>query len=176
MSNLPASEDAYERSMAQNTTTLTEAMTPQQVASLSSFAGVIFVSHYFGLNLTHLHRPEPNQKEDDLQGEFWRRHRKLDTMLSHTSLALPSHLRLPGGIRDTNVIFLNFAIHTSTICLHQAAIFKAERNHLSESVIEESRSRCIVAAQDVSRVMRLISNTDLDGVSRPVDWILQQCY
>ena len=172
MSNLPASEDAYERSIAQNTATLTEAMTPQQIASLSSFAGVIFVSHYFGLNLTHLHRPEANQREDDLQGEFWRRHRKLDTMLSHTSLALPSHLRLPVGIRDTNVIFLNFAIHTSTICLHQAAIFKAERNHLPESVIEESRSRCIVAAQDVSRVMRLISNTDLDGVSGSLNCIL----
>lgn len=141
-------------------------MTPQQVSSLSPFAGVVFVSHFFGLNLTHLHRQDSNQREDDINGEFWRRHRKLDNMLSHTSLALPTHLRLPQGVRDANVVFLNFAVHTSTICLHQAAIFKAERNHLPDHVIEESRSRCIVAAQDISRVMRLISNMDLAGVSK----------
>lgn len=165
MTNLPASEDAYESSTPQDCPTMKDAMTHQQVATLSSFAGVVFISHFFGLNLTHLHRPEPDEKEDDLQGKFWKRHRNMDNILLNTSLSLPSHLRLPAGIRSPNTVFLNFAIHTSTICLHQAAIFKAEKNRLPTALIDQSRTRCILAAAEIATIMRLTSHLDVAGVS-----------
>lgn len=160
MTNLPASEEAYNKSMSQQTLALNGSMSPQEVASLSTFAGVIFMAHFFGLNLNHLHRPEPNERDDDLQGGFWKRHRKMDNTLLNTSLALPSHLRLPAGVRDANVVFLNMSIHTSTICLHQAAIFKAESNGLSANLIEQSQTRCLLAAAEITTIMRLISHLD----------------
>lgn len=140
-------------------------MKPQQAAQLSSFAGVVLMTHFFGRNLTHLHRPEPNQQEHDINGPFWKRHRTMDNDLLRTALQLPSSLRLPSGIRNPNVVFLNFALHTSTICLHQAAIFKAEKNHLPSTVTEQSRTRCILAAAEIASVMRLASHLDIAGVS-----------
>lgn len=165
MTCLPVSEEAYESSTAQKTPTLEEAMRPQQAAQLSAFAGVVLVTHFFGLNLTHLHRPEPNQQEQDMNGPFWKRHRSMDNDLLKTALHLPSSLRLPWGIRNPNIVFLNFALHTSTICLHQAAIFKAETNQLPNSVVEQSRTRCIMAAAEIASVMRLTSHLDVAGVS-----------
>ncbi|KAK4694213.1 hypothetical protein P7C71_g3331, partial [Lecanoromycetidae sp. Uapishka_2] len=115
MTVLPASEEAYEQSKAQQTQKLTEAMTPQQVKSLSPFAGVVFVTHFFGLNLTHLHRPEPGQREEDMEGKFWTRHRNLDSSLSQTSMLLPDHLRLPAGLRNPNTMnpFLAFCLYVA---------------------------------------------------------------
>lgn len=164
--DLPASEEAYESSTPQKAPTLEEAMRPPQAGQLTSFAGVVLITHFFGLTLTHLHRPEPNQQEHNMNGPFWKRHRTMDNDLLKTALQLPSYLRLPSGIRDPNVVFLNFALHTSTICLHQAAIFKAEKNQLSNTIVEQSRTRCILAAAEITSVMRLTSHLDVAGVSK----------
>ncbi len=140
-------------------------MKPQQAAQLSSFAGVVLVTHFFGLNLTHSHRQEANPQEHDMNGPFWKRHRNMDNDLLKVALQLPSNLRLPSGIRNPNIVFLNFALHTSTICLHQAAIFKAEKHQLPRNIIEQSRTRCILAAAEIASVMRLTSHLDVAGVS-----------
>ena len=71
-------------------------------------------------------------------------------------------------MNDPNVIFCNMCIHTSTICLHQAAIFKAEKNKMPDQIITESKRRCIVAADQISSIMKLISHIDLTRVS--IDW------
>ena len=165
MTTLPATEEAYESDTPQVTCHLGDAMSHDQVASLSGFAGVVYVTHFFGMNLTHLHRPEPDDQEGNLQGKFWKRHGRMDNILSNTSMALPSHLRLPQGVRDCNVVFLNFSIHTSTICLHQAAIFKAEKNNLPKSMVDNSRTRCLLAAGEISNIMRLTSHLDISTVS-----------
>ena len=162
---LPVSEEAYESGTACKAPTLEEAMRPQDAALLSSFAGVVLVTHFFGLNLTHLHRPEPDQQEDDINGQFWKRHRTMDNDLLKVALQLPSSLRLPLGVRNPNIVFLNFALHSSTICLHQAAIFQAEKNQLPNAIIEQSRTRCILAAAEIASVMRLTSHVDVGGVS-----------
>ena len=87
-------------------------MSHEQIASLSTFAGVVYVTHFFGRNLTHLHRPEPDDDESNLQGKFWKRHRHMDNVLSNTCMALPAHLRLPLGVRSPNVVFINFCSKT----------------------------------------------------------------
>ena len=121
----------------------------------------------FGRNLIHLHRPDPDERDDDLNGEFWKRHRNMDNILLNIQMSLPPHFRLPGGLNDPNIIFTNLNIHTSTICLHQAAIFKAENNRLPGKISAESKIRCITAAAQIASIMKLMGHLDLSGVSLP---------
>lgn len=122
------------------------------------------MAHFFGKNLHHLHRPGLDDREGDLQGEFWRRHRSLDNILLHKAMSLPYHLRLPAGVGDCNAVFINMAIHTSTICLHQAAIFNAERHGLPATVSEQSKDRCTLAATEIANILKLISHVDTSKV------------
>ncbi|KAL8649840.1 MAG: hypothetical protein Q9210_004160 [Variospora velana] len=165
LTNLPSNEESYEQSTPEHTTCLSECMTPEGAAKLSPFAGTVYMSHIFGKNLAHLHRPSTHENEDDLQGEFWKRHRQLDNMLLKTSLSLPAHLRLPAGIRNPNSVFLNMCIHTSTICLHQAALFKAEQKNLPASMVIQSSTRCLLAATEIAHIMRLVSHLDCQGMN-----------
>ncbi|KAL8994199.1 MAG: hypothetical protein Q9188_007134, partial [Gyalolechia gomerana] len=165
MTNLPANEDNFDRSIQEDTASLSASTTPEGAAKMSPFGGVIYMAHVFGKNLNHLHRPGTDDKDDDLQGEFWRRHRQLDNTLLKTSLSLPPHLRLPTGIRNPNCVFLNMCIHTSTICLHQAALSKAEMKKLPPSISEQSSTRCLLAATEVANIVRLISHLDCQGMN-----------
>lgn len=139
-------------------------MTADGAKHLSPFGGVVLMACLFGRNLIHLHRPDADDRDDDLTGEFWRRHRHMDNILLNIALSLPSHFRLPMGLSDSNIVFTNMNIHTSTICLHQAAIFKAEKNRMDTSVSSDSKIRCITAAAEIANIMRLIAHMDLSGV------------
>ncbi|KAL5042209.1 fungal-specific transcription factor domain-containing protein [Aspergillus fruticulosus] len=161
MTNLPASEEAFVNGKPEKTARLSDALVGTDLEELSAFASVAFVSCLLGRNLTHLHRPEPQDNDNDLNGIFWQRHRSHDNILLHFALSMPSHLRLPAGIADPNVLFCNLAVHTSTICLHQAAIFKAEKNGMPNQIILESKRRCIVAADQISSIMKMVSSMDM---------------
>lgn len=164
LTNLPATEEAYVKSKPQQTPTLSEVLAGEGASALSPFGGVVLMACIFGRNLTHLHRPDPHDNDGDLNGEFWKRHRTIDNILLHTSLSLPSQLRLPSGISDANIVFCNMCIHTSTICLHQAAIFKAEKNQMPNQIIAESKRRCIIAADQIASIMKMVSHMDLSAV------------
>jgi len=142
-------------------------MSGEGAASLSSLGGVILIATIYGRNLTHLHRPVGSDNDHDLNGPFWKRHRALDNIILNTSLAIPPNLRLPAGLNDPNTIFLNMNIHTATICLHQAAIFKADKNRLPAQISAESKRRCIVAADQVTNIMKMISHIDMSVVCIP---------
>lgn len=165
LTSLPCEEDAYEMSRPDKSMTLPEALEPNRAPNMSGYAGVILMACLFGRNLLHLHRPSPDDKDDDLNGDFWKRHRQMDSILLNTALALPDSLRLPVGLNNPNIIFLNMNIHTSTICLHQAAIFKADKNRMPARVSAESKVRCITAAAEIASIMRQISHVDLSAVS-----------
>lgn len=166
MTNLPSSEDAFDMSRPEQTQTLADATGPSGASKLSSFGAVVLLACLFGRNLVHLHRPDADDQDSDLNGPFWKRHRHLDNIILNTSLCLPSSLKMPAGISNPNVVFSNMSIHTSTICLHQAAIFKAEKNKLPASVGAESKVRCLTAANEIASMMRTISHMDLASVSR----------
>ncbi|PLN85367.1 putative C6 transcription factor Prf [Aspergillus taichungensis] len=159
--NLPATEEAFIKSKPESTARLTDVLVGDGISTLSSCAGLGFMACLFGRNVVHLHRPDPHDNDHDLNGLYWQRHRSHDNILLHFTLAMPNHLRLPAGVRDPNVIFCNMAIHTSTICLHQAAIYKAEKNKMPDQIITESKRRCIVAADQISNIMKMISHMDL---------------
>ena len=164
LTNLPASDDAFDLSRPEETPPLHESMSPSGAGKLSAFGGIVLLACLFGRNLVHLHRPDVDDRDHDLNGEFWKRHRNMDNILLNTSLCLPSHLKLPSGLASPNIVFTNMCIHTSTICLHQAAIFKADKNRLPASVSAESKVRCITAANEIASIMRMISHLDLATV------------
>lgn len=165
-SHLPTDESSYELSRSGGKSLqLSEALDPGGAPLMSSFGGVVVMACMFGRNLLHLHRPGPDDKDDDLNGDFWKRHRQMDNIVLNTALALPDALRLPQGMNDSNVVFMNMNIHTSTICLHQAAIFKADKNRMPSRISAESKVRCITAAAEIASIMRQISHLDLCTVS-----------
>ncbi|KAI1503217.1 fungal-specific transcription factor domain-containing protein [Biscogniauxia marginata] len=165
MTNLPSSEEAFSLSRPEQSQTLADSMSPAGAAKLSSFGGVVLMACLFGRNLVHLHRPDVEDRDHDMNGEFWKRHRNMDNILLNTSLCLPSHLKLPSGLANPNIVFTNMNIHTSTICLHQAAIFKADRNRLPPTVSAESKVRCITAANEIASIMRMVSHLDLSAMN-----------
>jgi hypothetical protein len=164
LTNLPSSEDAFEKSKPMPTGSLEQAMKPNGASDLQPFGGICLTAALFGRNLLHLHRPGKDDQDANLNGGFWTRHRSIETILLNTSLGLPDALRLPSGLPDSNVIFMNMSIHTSAICLHQAAIFKADKHHLPVNVTNESKIRCVTAAAEIASVMRMISHMDLSAV------------
>jgi hypothetical protein len=163
--SLPGEEDAYDFSRPARTMSLCDALGPSGTWQVSSFAGVILTACLLGRNLTHLHRPTLDDKDDDLNGEFWERHVAIDNLLLNAALAMPDQLKLPAGLNTPNAIHMNFNIHTSIICLHQAAIFKADRNRLPPRDAADSKVRCITAATEIASIMRQISHMDLSMVS-----------
>ena len=161
LSNLPASDEAFLTGKSEPTPQLADVLAGDGTSGLSSFAAVVLLATLFGRNLTHLHRPGDDDNDHDLNGEFWKRHRGIDNALLNISLSLPAHLRLPYGLSDANIIFANMSIHTSTICLHQAAIFKADKHRLPAQISSESKRRCIVAADQITNIMKMCSHQDL---------------
>jgi hypothetical protein len=150
----------------EDTTSLADAMNAEGASRISPYAGVVLMACLFGHNWLHLHRPSPDDHpEDVMKGKFWMRHRKMDHVISNTLMFLPDHLRLPGAMRNVNVICLNMNIHTSIICLHQAAILKAGRHKLPHQIIRHSQARCRMAAQEIVNILRLISRLDAAQVS-----------
>jgi hypothetical protein len=164
--NLPCSEYAFDNGVEEPTMSLQEALTQDGASRVSPFSGVIMSATLFGHNFQHLHRSGLDENPDDLQnGEFWKRHRRMDNVLSNTFMFLPDQLRLPAGLQDMNVIFMHLNIHCSAICLHQAAVATATKYKLDENFIRQSQARCLMAADEITNVMKLTCHVDPAKVS-----------
>lgn len=161
---MPSGDEAFDTGVPETSITLQQALEPGGASKLSPLGGVAVLACLFGRNLLHLHRPGANENEESLSGDFWKRHRNLDNLILNISLASPEQLRLPMGIAHPNVVFMNMCLHTSTICLHQAAIFKAEKHRSLAKVSAESKVRCITAAAEIANIMKLASHMDMAGV------------
>lgn len=148
-------------------TSLQDALIGEGASKITPFGGVVLSACLFGHNFDHLHQNGPNEHPEDVSnGEFWKRHRRMDNVLSNTFMFLPDHLRLPGGLRDMNIAFIHMNIHASSICLHQAAVLTAERNKVSQTFIRQSRARSFMAAEEIANIMKLISHFDVSDVSQ----------
>jgi len=164
MTNLPCSEEAYEVGAMETGLTLAEAMTPEGAAKVSPYAGVVLMACLFGHIWLHQHRLGPNDRPEDLHGEFWKRHNNIDSILSNTAMFFPENLRLPAGFRDPNVVDLNLNIHSSIICLHQTAIMMMEKHSLEPQIATRSTLRCRMAAEEIVNIVRHISHFELAEV------------
>jgi hypothetical protein len=165
MTNLPSSEEAFKKGVKEDTLPLQSLFTVEGAQRLSSYAGVVFMAMLFGHNIIHMHRAHVDDRPEDYRnGEFWRRHRKMDNVLATTLFSLPPQMRLVHAHNDPNIVLVHMNMHSSTICLHQAAVLKAEEHNLGADIISRSRVRCSVAADEIVNIMRLCCHVDLAEV------------
>lgn len=159
--NLPGSEEAFESCTEQTTISLEQALAVEGTQYITPFGGVILAAALHGQNYRHLHQTDPNENPGDIpNGEFWKRHRKMDNVLSNIFMFLPDHLRLPYGLRDMNIVFTHMNIHASSICLHKFAIMTAERHQIDSNIVRQSRARSLMAAEEIVNLMRLVAHVD----------------
>lgn len=143
------------------------------VKNLSLFAANATIAALFGRTLTHLHRKdlsyEGNSSNQD-DDTFWRRHRYLDTVLLHTLQYLPDDLRIRSGISSPQIVLLHINIQASTICLHQAAVFRAQKTSPTpqiDATVADSKARCLHATESMMTILRLLDPAVLQNV-RPL--------
>ncbi|ROW11422.1 hypothetical protein VMCG_01538 [Cytospora schulzeri] len=94
LTNLPSSEEAFEKGKPMQTGSLAQVMAQGASANLQPLGGVVLTAALLGRNLLHQDRLSPDDDDDDLDGEFWTRHRTIEAILLNTALGLPGHLRL----------------------------------------------------------------------------------
>jgi hypothetical protein len=162
---LPGDEASFEAGVPAESITLAAAFDSGGSTRLSSGAAVLVLTCLFGRNMNHIFRPGSNDKDKNPNGDFWTRHTNMDNLLSTMTLMLPDQLRIPAGLNDPNVIFLNLGLHTAAICIHQANISREERSKSSSRMASGSRARCLTAATEVANIMRQICHLDFSNVS-----------
>ncbi|KAK1637326.1 hypothetical protein BDP81DRAFT_222423 [Colletotrichum phormii] len=163
--HLPSSEEAFNSAREEETSTLPEAF---QGASYSTFAGAVIMCYIFNMLLKHVHWERPNDRPADVEyGEFWKRHRDIDNMLSSAFMFLPERFRLPQSMRDPTSVHTNLNLHASVICLHHAAIDRIERNKLPEQLKAASELRLRTAAEEVVSIIKLTSHMN-SGYKSPM--------
>ncbi|KHJ31549.1 putative fungal specific transcription factor domain-containing protein [Erysiphe necator] len=167
--NLPSSEEAFESGIPEKTVSLVEAFSLEGVSRISVYAGVLLTSAFFGQFFQHVRGTGPSHHPEDYQnGEFWKRHRKMENCLNNTFIYLPEALRLPAGRRDMNVIFLHMNIQASIIGLHRTAVMTATRYNVEPIVVRQSRARTFIAAEEI---VSIINQTEREDALRMVPWV-----
>ncbi|KAF4951809.1 hypothetical protein FGADI_7179 [Fusarium gaditjirri] len=156
---LPASEEAFVEDRKEDAPFLDEAI---QGAQYTGFAGTILTCEIFKIILRHVHRSKSDARNEDLMhGPFWSRHRDLDNTLSSLFMFLPEKFRLPENVRDLSALHLNLNLHAAIICLHHAAVEKADKYKLPDHVKQSSVTRLRAAAEEIVNIMRLTANGTL---------------
>jgi hypothetical protein len=84
LTNLPASEEAFEKSKPMPTGTLDQVLNPNGAADLQAFGSIVLSAAIFGRNLLHLHRPGADDNDGDINGGFWNRHRQIEVCIRGT--------------------------------------------------------------------------------------------
>ncbi|OLN87976.1 putative transcriptional regulatory protein C1683.13c-like protein 1 [Colletotrichum chlorophyti] len=163
--HLPSSEEAFNSGREEETSPLQEAF---KGASYSTFAGAVVICYVFNMLLKHSHWERPNDRPADVEyGEFWKRHRDIDNLLSSAFMFLPERFRLPQSIRDPTAIHTNLNLHASVICLHHAAIDRIERFKLPDQLKAASALRLRTAAEEVVNIVKLTSHIN-SGYKSPM--------
>ncbi|KAF6839757.1 binuclear zinc transcription factor [Colletotrichum plurivorum] len=163
--HLPTSEEAFNSGREEKTSTIQDAF---KGVSYSTFAGAIMICYIFNMLLKHVHWERPNDRPADVEyGEFWKRHRDIDNLLSSAFLFLPERFRLPQSMRDPTAVHTNLNLHASIIFLHHAAIDKIEKNNLPEQLKAASQLRLRTAAEEVVNIVKLTSHTN-SGYKSPL--------
>ncbi|KAI1003466.1 hypothetical protein K3495_g4741 [Podosphaera aphanis] len=167
--NLPSSEAAFEVGVPETSTSLAQALTPEGTSRLSTYGCVLLTAAYFGHFFQHVRGTGPSNHPEDIQnGEFWKRHRRMENALSNTYIYLPDSLRLPAGIRDMNVIFIHMNIQASIIGLHRTAVTTAGRYNIDPVFVRQSQARTFMAAEEIVSILRQSHKEDSP---RMVPWV-----
>lgn len=155
---LPASDEAYAYGREEQTRFLGDQLL--EAEPHSSFAGRVLTAHIF-------HRTIEHNNSDNIQGQgaealtddtYWQRHREIDNNLKFMLLMLPKNLCLPTNYKSHNAVFVNVMLHTATICLHRAALWRMKSNlqGLPSYMIRLSQDRLVPAAEEILNIFKMI--------------------
>ncbi|EJT72611.1 binuclear zinc transcription factor [Gaeumannomyces tritici R3-111a-1] len=162
--DLPCPEDAYERGREEQKMGKLPSLFTDGKMTYSPLCSAVGVCHIFNLILAHVNRARAGDGGGDLEhGAFWRRHREIDNLLLGGFMSLPAcrsrpcagasnhphHRRRPGHLdwQLGGPMHVRLNLHASVICLHMAAIDRAEAHGLaadstsSQWAVVASRSR-----------------------------------
>ncbi|KAI0597688.1 fungal-specific transcription factor domain-containing protein [Biscogniauxia sp. FL1348] len=154
--HLPATESAFYSGEEEETCSLHDAFNGK---TYSSFAGNILVCHVFNRILKHVYHSRVDDQPDNYEhGEYWKRHRDIDNMLSSAFMFLPESSRLPENQRNPVAVHTNLNLHASVICLHHSAMEKIDAHKLPESAKIASQARLRMSAQEIINIVKLISH------------------
>ncbi|KAL6923618.1 hypothetical protein FSHL1_000867 [Fusarium sambucinum] len=155
---LPASDEAFAYGREEQTRFLGDQLI--EAEPHSSFAGRVLTAHIF-------HRTIEHNNSDDGRGQgaetstddaYWQQHRAIDNDLKFMLLMLPKNLCLPANYKSHNAVFVNVMLHTATICLHRAALWRMKSNiqGLPSYMIRLSQDRLVPAAEEILNIFRMI--------------------
>ncbi|KAH7390199.1 fungal-specific transcription factor domain-containing protein [Cadophora sp. MPI-SDFR-AT-0126] len=159
--NIPASEESFEEGFPQETVSLSVARSRGGGRSLSPFGGLLLTTALYGYQHQHSHQADLDDHPRDFEiGQFGKRHRILDNVVSNTFMFLPEHLRLPAALRNMTVVFTHVSLHTLVILQHQIVIRHAISKELGAGVLGQGQARILTAAEEIANIMRLVSNQE----------------
>lgn len=133
----------------------------------SALAGYGLLNVIIARILNHLYHPWEDDQKHDLKGNFWKRHREIDSILLDLGMRMPAHLRVNQAYGNPFIIMHNIHFWITTLVLHQAAMLHATKFHLPQRILDDSRTRSISAASEITTCMRIVSHLDLSTVRHP---------
>ncbi|KAL8349605.1 hypothetical protein RB598_005122 [Gaeumannomyces tritici] len=167
--DLPCPEDAYERGREEQKMGKLPSLFTDGKMTYSPLCSAVGVCHIFNLILAHVNRARAGDGGGDLEhGAFWRRHREIDNLLLGGFMSLPAcrsrpcagasnhphHRRRPGHLdwQLGGPMHVRLNLHASVICLHMAAIDRAEAHGLAADVGHASRARVLMSAHEIVNI------------------------
>ncbi|ERS99756.1 hypothetical protein HMPREF1624_03120 [Sporothrix schenckii ATCC 58251] len=153
--HLPSSEEAFAQGIPQVSCTIDNIFSG---STYSTFSTAILVCHLFNSILLHVQLKPSDRPEDFEYGPFWERHRSLDTKLSSAFVFLPERYRLPSNFHDPVAVHTNLNLHAAVICLHNAAVERAEAHNMPEAVVQSCYDRMSTAAREIVNIIERTSH------------------
>ena len=162
--NLPDSEEMFQAGQARNTPSLTDVLQSRS-SDYSPLAATAASSALLGRIINHLHQPWATKETNEVREKFCKSHREIEGALMQLMMSLPYALRIPHGLSNPNVQFLHINLRVCTICLNQTSMLLARKYQIAAQFVEESRMRCVTAANDITSIMLATCHQNLTTVS-----------
>ncbi|KAK9321002.1 fungal-specific transcription factor domain-containing protein [Lipomyces orientalis] len=181
--DLPASETAFESGVEEPTVSLAAALNPTSANSdvkLSEFSGFVLAIVMFGRCHMHLHfGVSTTGVFGTALPDFFERFRYLDNALDNIMRSLSLDITRPIGTLSPQGARLIMSIHASSICLHQATVFRTRTSPAHQSEFVASQQRCLQAASEITKIMQDCAHFDVtafDACTSFCVYIAARCF
>ena len=139
---------------------LNNATTLAGTALISAFAGVVLMVSLYTRCDKHFQASYEQDQTGDLSYGFWLHHYQIDKTVTDYSANLLGHLTSQARLHDPLALCLKMNLCAVNICLHEAAIDKAQKGKLPATLVTESENRCTAAAMEIVGDVRLSQQLD----------------
>ncbi|KAL8692943.1 MAG: hypothetical protein Q9218_002120 [Villophora microphyllina] len=124
--------------------------------NLSSFTGLVLMVSLYRRCLTHVRLSSDKEPAGSGTGySFWEHHYSIDKDVKTCTDALIGTKNAQGLLDDEVALALSLNLRAIDICLHEAAIVKADRDGLPKALITECNNRCNQAGMHIAEGVSL---------------------